>query len=171
MISFKAFINTVHYAIMGANDLIMDKNIGLLYKYFDETTVESKDEKGNLLKDSNDQTITKKVMVPKSVILEYPSLTEEGESIVNEVHVPLITLVPLTTSKIEKATFSADFELQIIDNELQIDFVNSSKKGSLFKKSKTSIGKLEITVTPQESSDGLKLLIEEYEALLKKQIS
>lgn len=155
MISFKAFVEAIHDAIINASNTLMDKNIDLIDNYF----VESEN------KDTGKQTLT-----PKNVILEYPVLTSEGEVTSTEIQVPLITLVPLATSHIEKATLTAEFEMEIVDNELQLNF--PSHKGGVFQKdSKTNTGKLEIVISPQESAEGLKLIVEAYETVLKRQIS
>jgi hypothetical protein len=161
MISFKAFINAIHEAVVGASDSLMEKNVGLLDRYFDETKTEEVDPVTKQAKKKN-------TLVPKSVSLEYPRTTAQGIQTA-EVQVPLITLVPLQMSKIEKATLTANFEMQVVNGELQLNFTNSPSK-SFFKKSKTSFGKLEITIAPQETSEGLKLMVEGYEALLKQQI-
>jgi len=159
MINFKSFIGAIHDAILKANDALMDKNVALLNKYFEETEIKSDDNKEK-----------RTVLSPKSVILDYPCYDESNKLTITEIHVPLITMVPLATSQIEKATFTAEFEMQIIDGELQIDFVNKSNSGSFFKKSRASKGTLEITISPQATSEGLRLLIEGYETILKKQI-
>lgn len=155
MISFKAFVEAIHEAIINASNTLMDKNVGLLDKYFEEIT---------------DKTTNKTTLTPKNVILEYPALTSDGQVSPTEIQVPLITLVPLATSQIEKATLTAEFEMEIIDNELQLSFP-SHKSGVFHKDSKGNTGKLEIVISPQESSEGLKLIVEAYEAALKRQIS
>ncbi|MCW3102332.1 MAG: hypothetical protein JWO09_772 [Bacteroidetes bacterium] len=166
MISFKSFVNAVHDAIMNASDSLMDKNEGLLDKYFEETEtiIEGAGAKSN---------IRKRTLVPKTVTLDYPSLQPDGSVKTTHVQVPLITLVPISSSQIEKATLTADFEMEIIDNVLQLHFTNGSKSpnGNFFKRSKTNRGTLEIVLSPQQSTDGLKLVIEGYEAILKRQIS
>ena len=58
--------------------------------------------------------------------------------------------------------------MEIVDDELQLNFTDRNRRFG--KKSKTTRGTLEITISPQESSDGLKLLIEGYETALKSQI-
>ena len=165
MISFKSFVEAVHNAIMNASDSLMDKNEGLLDKYFEEKTTEEKDPKTNV-------TSTKKSLVPRTVSLEYPSLTADGKVETTYVQVPLITLVPISASQIEKATLSADFEMEIVNDALQLHFTDGSKSNNgFFKKSKTNRGKIEIVISPRETTDGLKLVIEGYEAILKRQIS
>jgi hypothetical protein len=167
MISFKSFVNAIHDAIMNASDSLMDKNVGLLEKYFEQTTTEEVDNEGN--------KVSKETLKPRTVILEYPSPTMdptllESEGIERtEVQVPLITLVPLQMSQIKKAVFSADFEIEIVDDEIQLHFPN--KKNNLFKKKpKTILGKLEVTISPMETSEGLRLVVEGYESMLKRQI-
>lgn len=56
--------------------------------------------------------------------LEYPALDDTGAVTTTTVQVPLITLVPVTASKIEKATVTAEFALEVINDELQISFPN-----------------------------------------------
>ncbi len=163
MISFKSFVNAIHSAIINASDSLMDKNVGLLDKYFDEVTRENKDAETG-------ETTSKTILDPKTVILEYPSINADGTEVMNEVHVPLITLVPLQMSQVEKAVVSADFEMDIVDGAIELNFVKRSSLGFM-KKPKKNMAKLEITITPQDTSEGLKLLVEGYESILKRQIS
>ena len=107
----------------------------------------------------------KGALVPKIVQLEYPALDDTGAVTTTTVQVPLITLVPVTASKIEKATVTAEFALEVINDELQISFPN--KKIS----ENATVGKLEIVISPQELTDGLELIIEGYANALKRQIT
>lgn len=159
MISFKAFVEAIHEAIMSASNTLMDKNVDLLDKYFEETTSEESDK------------TTRSTLVPKNVILEYPVLNADGKVEQTKIQVPLITMVPLSMSQIEKATLTAEFEMEIIDGELQLSFPNRKNDGVFNKKPKNNTGKLEITISPQESSEGLKLIVEGYEAVLRQQLS
>ena len=111
MISFKLFVEAIHHAIVSASDSLMDKNEGLLDKYFEKPVVGVGKDKGAL--------------IPKIVQLEYPTLDDAGAVTTTTVQVPLITLVPVTASKIEKATVTAEFALEVINNELQISFPNN----------------------------------------------
>jgi len=169
MISFKAFVTAIHDAILMANDALMDKNTELLNKYFKEKSVVIYDESGNPVNDNEGNPKTKSTLEPISVIMDYPIIGDDGKPDNIEIHVPLITLVPLATSQIEKATLTADFDIEIIDNELNINFKNKKKEG-LFKNHKSSGNKFEITISPQNTPEGLSLLIEGYETLLKRQI-
>ncbi len=171
MINFKSFVLAIHNAILKANDALMDKNTDLLSKYFIETSVDVKDEENNIIVDENGEPEKKNILEPVSVVLDYPVIDDNGDLQKTEIHVPLITLVPLSTSQIEKAVLKADFQMQIVDDELQMDFVErDDSKNRFFKNSKSSKGSLEIVISPQDTSEGLKLIIEGYETLLKKQI-
>jgi hypothetical protein len=153
MISFKSFVYAIQDAIVHASEVLMDKNTDMIDKYFvADSTTEGKE-----------------VMIPRTVTLRYPHLT--GDPV--NVSVPLITLAPLSMSKLEKATLTSNFEMEVVGDELQLHFSGKDQSGSgLFsKKHKTAWGKIEITFSPQETSEGLKILVEGYEAILKKQIA
>lgn len=170
MINLKSFVDAIHQAIIGASDTLMDKNVGLLERYFEEKHIEET-HKDDSTGESKAQIID--ALVPKSVTLAYPVLTAEGNVETTEIRVPLITLVPLGMSQVEKATITADFELALVEDELQLSFP-SKKEHKVFNKqdenSRTN-GKLEIVISPQDSSDGLKMIVEAYEAVLKRQIA
>lgn len=165
MISLKSFVEAIHDAIISANDTLMDKNIGLLDKYFDKGTPKDSSQ------DSSDAISN---LVPKKVVLDYPVLTSEGDVTHTKIQVPLITMVPLGMSQIEKATLTAEFELALVDDELQLNFPSRKSDGLFHNKAntqKTTSGKLEIVISPQEPSEGLKLIVDAYETALKRQIS
>lgn len=156
MISLKSFIAAIHEAILQAGDSLMDKNIGLLDRYFTEKTEKT---------DAKEQ----KTLEPKTVTLEYHALDKDLKTVIRKVEVPLITLVPLTTARIEKATLTADFEMELADGQVQLDFSSKARRG-LFTKSKGTIGRLEVTITPQDTPEGLNAVIEAYETAVKAQI-
>lgn len=197
MISLKLFVTAIHDAIMNASDSLTQKNRGLLDSYFTpNTTIDSTSEESTT-------TLTPKIVTLEYPILTPPpertpplklgavaptaamsednaerADTNEQENVeletqTKQIQVPLITLVPLSMPQIEKAVLTADFEIQIVDGELQLNFPSNSiatnSKG-LFKKSKSTFGKLEITITPHEPTEGLKQIVEAYEAILKRQI-
>lgn len=162
MISFKAFINAIHGAIMNASDSLMAKNEGLLDQYFEKST-------------NGEEAKEQEVLRPKMVILEYKTFTEPDqlkrqEVVTEQVQVPLITLVPLQMSQIEKAVLKADFEISVENEEVQLHFPNKKSGGVFKKKPETTFGQLEITMSPVESSEGLKLIVEGYESMLRRQI-
>ena len=75
-----------------------------------------------------------------------PTLDDAGAVTTTTVQVPLITLVPVTASKIEKATVTAEFALEVINNELQISFPNNKSSEN------ATVGKLEIVISPDRKS-------------------
>lgn len=152
MISFKQFVEAIHHAIVSAGDSLMDKNRGLLDTYF---------EKSSITEDGQD----KEALVPKIVKLAYPTLDDTGAVVTTTVQVPLITLVPFTASKIEKATVTAEFALEVVNDELQISFPGDKSSKN------ATVGKLEIIISPGEPTDGLELIIEGYANALKRQIT
>lgn len=158
MLSFKSFVNAIQEAIVSASDALMNKNVSLLDKYFIETTDTSGPE-------------PKTTLQPKTVILKYPHLNNEGVIENLDVAVPLVTLVPLSMSQLEKAVLKADFEMDVVNGEVQLHFSHKDSGGFFEKKHKTSLGNIEITFRPQETSEGFKMLVEGYEAILKRQIS
>ena len=169
MISLKSFIAAIHDAIMSASDSLMAKNEGILDKYFEQTSVEEEDKDGN--------KTSKDILKPRTVILEYPAPTVDPDLVKSqgferlEIAVPLITLVPLQMSQIEKAVLKADFEIEIVNEEIQLHFTNRKDIGVFKKKPKTTYGRLEITMSPVDTTEGLKLIVEGYESVLKRQIT
>ncbi len=165
MISLKSFISAIQEAIINASDTLIDKNVGLFDKYFQEVNSENKEEETGNPKN-------KSVLEPKMVILEYPTLNANGEVEVSQVHVPLITLVPWQMPQIEKAVLTSDFLIEIVDDEIQLNFAKPKSTGGLFwkKKEQQERCKLEITLKTQETTEGIKLLVEGYEAILRRQI-
>jgi hypothetical protein len=150
MIGFKSFVEAIHQAIAGATDVLMEKNHGLLEKYFEKVT----------------DNATEKILKPKTVLLGYPTLDEKGKVVTSQVKVPLITLVPITASQVEKATLTAEFQLSIVNDELLIDFANAKEKDENAKACK-----LEIVISPKETTEGFQQIIAGYEMALKRQIS
>lgn len=206
MISFKNFVDAIHDAILAANDSLMDKNEGILQKFFyqegndanalqdkldtalkatrdisSKQTNVTRDDYNNAssaIKDASDalsggdsnaaSALLPGKLKPKMVVVEYPHQTENGIAYV-DVEVPLITLSPITMSHIEKATVKANFEMEIVNDVLQLNFTNRDRV-PFGKRNKTTRGQLEITITPTETPEGLMQLIEGYEKVLMSQI-
>ena len=168
-VSFKKFIQAIHSAILFSNEQIAERNLVLLDRYFEEKEVDSIGPNG--------QEIRKKTLVPKTVTLSYPNFNEDQKENQDpymlhqaSVEVPLITLIPMELCEIKQATFSTEFQMEIRNDELHICFTKSS--GSLIRKGvDKSTGKLEIILSPQETTEGIKLISEGYEDYLKRQIT
>jgi len=143
--------------------LLLDKNRLLLDQYF----IDSHNDNQNSVENS-DSLIPK--LKPKSVVFEYPQLQSDGTVKKLKVSVPLITLVPLSMFQIENVTFNAHFKMQIMDDELQIDFKNNIGNKLRGHSLEQDLGKIEMSFTPQQTIENTKVSIKGYEAILKKQI-
>lgn len=153
MISFKLFIEAIHQAISRAVSSLSDRNKELLDAYFEKTTPEDESENGQ------------QILNPKAITLGYPMLDNDGNVIKGEIQVPLITIVPVCGTKIEKATLTTEFGLNVANDEVQINFVDATQHNSI-----AAYGKLEVVISPQEPPKGLELLINGYNNILKRQI-
>ena len=164
MISFKKFIDAIHDAVLGANDALLDQNEGFLERFF----VEEENDGPDGQPDPDKTTLR-----AKTVALEYPRLGNEGSIETIEVMVPLVTLVPLNQPQIEKVKMSAEFQISVMNDEVQLNF---PKRSGADPKPETGIevpktvGTLEITMAPGQTPDGLRELVEGYEKVLKAQI-
>jgi len=105
----------------------------------------------------------------KTVVVEYPMIID-GQLEFKEVHVPLVTLVPLNFSAIEKLKLETDVELHVVGEDLEINFGKSSTLAKMFGKGQRSPGRLEIVLQPDAGPEGIKLLIDGYERVLRAQI-
>lgn len=115
-------------------------------------------------------------LVPKTVRVNYPATFDfatpdndkEYKTISTPVEVPLLTIVPISNYNIEKATFNANFKFDVIDDQVMIDFSHDTTKNGEIS---NNYGKLEISLAPQQTPEGLRSLIESYENFLKRQIT
>lgn len=166
MVNFKFFIEALHNAIAQANETILERGESILDRFFDKTEPKDKTDP----KQPNNNLETR--LTAKNVLIQYPHLSSEGDVVYNDVSVPLITLVPHTATQIEKATLTIEFEMEEIDGELHLNFNKSKPTSGLFaKRPKTKWSSLEIVITPQETAEGVKILTEAYERMLKRQFS
>jgi len=155
MISLKSFVDAVHDAIVAANDTLTDSSVGIIAKFFKKA------------KPENTEGDSETVLIPESIIVKYPHITEKGIEEV-DVNVPLLTLAPLTCPTIDTVEFETRFEMEIVENELQLNFSKDNKDSAESKSNRS--GHLKIVLSPQEVPEGLKSVIEGYERVLKSQI-
>lgn len=129
--------------------------------------------------DSVEQALAEGDIRPKTVILNYPTTDTDGSVKMKEVHVPLITLIPVIFSKVEELRLQADLELNLVDDEVQVSLgkfsgrKNASPSGEgeeAGSNSGRSIGSVDILLKPQEASDGMQQIIDAYEKVLKAQL-
>ena len=99
--------------------------------------------------------------------MDYPTVDENDKIIQKEIEVPLITLVtliPLTTTKLEKTTFTFEFQILEKDNDVSISF-NKVVFGN------GSNCKMELTITPDKNPEGINNIIDKYNKTLEKIVS
>lgn len=164
MIKFKKFINAIQQAILGANEELMDKNLSLLDKFFFEVP--------STAQGSPPSAST--ALHPKNVVLQYPRQTPNGIEM-TDVHVPLITLVPLSLTQVESVRLRADLEFALVDDEIEISFSSGgdNQRGcGIFDRGRRGrgSGRLDITLGPCVGSEGLRHLVEGYEKLFRAQL-
>lgn len=125
--------------------------------------------------DAVEQALASGDLRPKTVILNYPVSSQEGEMVNKEVHVPLITLIPIAFSKVDEVRLKADLELNLIDDELHVGLgkFSNRKKGADTEGENSqhgSVGNVEVVLKPQEMSDGMQHIVDAYEKILKAQL-
>jgi hypothetical protein len=149
MISVKHFIEAIQRAVSDAADVLADKNQALLEQYFNH----QKDENG------------KDTLVARMVTMGVPETDDEGNIITRNVEVPLISLMPLNATRIEKATLSVDLRMSVNNGELTIHFPGDG----LFTP-KSSHGHLDIVLSPDTQPEGLQQVVDYYTDVLKRQL-
>ena len=161
MIRLESLVGAIQQAVTSANQGLQDQSGQFLQRFFTETGEEHSDNAG------------KSVLRPNYVTMEYPRETSKGiETLL--VDVPLISLVPVVSSRIKEVTFRSALEVSHdVDGGLNISFPSGKKKSTgLFGKEapETHVAELEIKLTGDETPDGLQRLIEGYNRVLRAQI-
>ena len=109
---------------------------------------------------------------PRSVVVEYPRKTEDGVEQV-EVHIPLITLVPLSMSQVKEAKIKLDFDLILNkeEQEIQLSFPSPGRRRGARKEGGSgSTGNLEVRIEVLDPSEGLRTVVEGYGRTLRAQM-
>ncbi|MGD1845737.1 MAG: DUF2589 domain-containing protein [Salibacteraceae bacterium] len=172
MLSLENFVSAVQEAVAKASENLAKYNEDLFDKYFYQT-----DADGHVVTADTDpeklmgQSPTLKA---KSVTIEYPKETSKGIEQV-EVQIPLITLSPLSMTQIEEAKVKVDFQLAVIDGQLQLQFPKANSRGKAADSAgntgtKPAMGSVEIHIKPAEMPEGVKVVVEGYEKVLKSQV-
>ena len=165
MITLDAFVTAIQGAILGANQALMNQNEKLLETYF-----EAVEPNGTPINPpiNLDQAIEQgKDLHPRTVKIDYPVDSQDASgnptTELIKIDVPLITLVPLNMSQIDKAILTNHYKMSDTDNDgvLEVDLTSSKED---------STGSLEITLCPHEVAQGMRLVVEGYDAILKRQI-
>ncbi len=156
MINFSKLVDTINEATNIANSSLLQSQNDIMSTYFEKNG-------------------TSENYQAKVVTINYPVKAEDNTVQIVAVNVPLITLVPISTSRIEELKFTTNLEVTLNDsNNLLVSFSNENENdNNLFNRKKSSsatYAKIEITLKPNESPEGLKNIIEGYEKILRTQI-
>lgn len=153
MINFSNLIEALNDAANIANSSLVNSHSDVMETYFEK-------------KGSDDEYSAKMVSI------NYPVKSDDNSVKNVAVDVPLITLVPISTSRIEELKFTTNLDVLLKNDELLVSFSSGeSSSGNLFsKKEKPSTATIEIVLKPNENPEGLKNIIEGYEKILRAQI-
>jgi hypothetical protein len=151
-ISFKNFVSGICEAVASASEKLSNREQQLLDTFFTKEIQE-------------DGTAASDKYVPKTVFLEAPVTNQDGSISKGDIEIPLISLVSHSPSKMKKFDLKIDIQAFVENEELKIELANDKQRHSDLGK-----GTLEITISPDESPEGLKELIESYENVIKNQI-
>ncbi|PTX59464.1 uncharacterized protein DUF2589 [Kordia periserrulae] len=180
-----SLVNSIQAAAIAANEALHDRNKNLINLYFDKTDeltereVKNKISKNNNLAPEDVEKIMSSLassfldkikgnsekLIPKMVTVQFPRETNKGP-VVHDVHVPLITLVPLSLTEVSNIKFKTDIEIKIIDDELNLSFPAKDNKET----SDKTLTNIEINIDKSLPPEGLRKLIEGYERALRAQI-
>jgi hypothetical protein len=198
MIKFDAFVAAIQEAITKANESLVDRHTSKFVEmYFDQLGDEgdlqeklnkalgslkggqqSKEERIKAITDARDALSGGKFTpekdhaelpgsyTPKLVSVQFPFTTEDGIEY-RDVHIPLITLVPISSTEIKEVTLETDIVISESDDEVHLNF-----ERKLFSRmiGNAKPGRLKIKVSPREPSEGLQIVVDGYEKLLRSQI-
>lgn len=107
----------------------------------------------------------------KNVSINYPVKTDDNSVKNIAVDVPLITLVPISSTRIEELKFTTNLDIVLKNDELLVAFSNGEGNKNMFNnKEKSATATLEILLRPNDNPEGLKNIIEGYEKILRAQI-
>ncbi len=197
MIKFEALMHTIQKSIHSAAQAVESEGFKHIDKFFDEVPSSKQKEateRQDKLNEAHEalrnkdpekaDTLIKELQSgpsasplapeessiyrPKMVAMAFPSQGKDGvESTI--VNVPLITLCPISSPRINEVKFSTDLEVTADDrDELYIAFRPQNKGGE--GRGDTSNTHIEISLRGSEPPEGLQKVIEGYEKALRAQI-
>ena len=143
------FLVELRKAVNSASNALVERNMEFFNNYFELV----EDEEG------------KKKRIPKTVRMDYPIVTENGDVVLKRMDVPLISLIPINNSKLGKATFSIDFQLEEDKGEIEVHFPKQPRFGE-----QKHLSHLDISIVPDEIPEGIRTIVDNYNLLIQKQI-
>lgn len=144
------FLVELRKAVNSASNALVERNVEFFNKYFELKETDSGET----------------VRIPKTVRMDYPVSAENGAVEMKRIDVPVISLIPVNSSKLGKATFSIDFQLEEEKGEVNVSF----PKKSLFGNETKNICHMDFSIIPDQPPAGIKTIIENYNELIQKQI-
>lgn len=182
------FVDFIQKAIHSANESVKKEQLKILQDYFEELEEdedhETLAEKVQEIKDSINEsdsspdalrqledlnewvkksTKEEKRLRPKHITIQVPQQTTEGVKM-KDVHVPLLAILPITGTHVSEAKLRTEVYLREENNQLMVDLREPTTEGIVGKTS------MEITITPENPSEGLKNIVAEYTKCLKAQM-
>lgn len=142
------FLVEIRKAVNSAANALTERNIEFFNKYFEEKRISE----------------TETVRVPKTVRMDYPMAADDGSIKMKRLDVPVISLIPVSGSRLGKAIFSMDCQIDEEHGDVTVSF---PKK--VFGNAKNNCH-LEFTVVPDEAPEGISTIIENYNTLIQKQL-
>ncbi len=125
---------------------------------------------------NNNAKLKSRLLKPKMVALQYPLTTKDGPR-VHVVHVPLISLVPISQVQLADLKFTTELDIGLSGDTLLVSFPKAeSEKGAGAGKNsdkselKTSRASLEVAINSTTTPAGLKHLVDGFERALRAQI-
>lgn len=190
MIDLKSLVKSVQVASQSAVEAIASENLKIFNTYFECTdeegqsnvkkkklnSMENDDVMGMISNFSSAEGVRYK---PRMITIQYPVETARGPEI-QDVYVPLLTLMPIAMPQLSELKFSTDLELALDDdapNNIRVSFPAKQKNKPFLKQNKQNEppdekakAKLEVVINSENVSDGLQKIIEGYEKALRAQI-
>ena len=134
------FLSIIQESVNSASKALNKSSEELIKEYF----YEAKDSDGN------------DILKPKVKTFEYQAIGENDVVQTQKVEIPLITLVPHTsTPKIKEAKFSCKFEIEDKNGDVEINFL----KNKVFSKDDSTCT-LDLTIVPEKLPNGLDSMID-----------
>lgn len=166
MIAFRDLVKAIHDVVLTANDSLVKRNTDILEQYFEPEELE---EDSN--QDNAEGVQSGQVLKPKIVKLCYPKQISNG-IVHRDVHVPLISIMPIAFTHITQVKFKTKLEVQDIDDNIIVSFPKKADYtgDTILDPEGKHYTELEITIEPYKGSAGLNMLIEGYEKMLRSQI-
>lgn len=152
MIKLNRLVETINNAAEIANATLVDSHDQVITNFFDEDEETGK-------------------YTAKTISIEHPKTDEKGKVELVNIEVPLITVVPISSARIEQMKFTTVLDVAIENDELMVSFSPHARAGEAGAGgAQQATATLELIIAPQGNTEGLNKLIEGYEKALRAQI-